>query len=55
MLSTIPWATVDPFTLDAKSPHEMKNIVGGEWKCAAKVKDIVDPLNGDVIIKMPNT
>mmetsp|Transcript_57659 Transcript_57659/g.122656 ORF Transcript_57659/g.122656 Transcript_57659/m.122656 type:complete len:555 (-) Transcript_57659:366-2030(-) len=49
------WATVDPDAICAASPGIGKNLCGGEWSDAAKTMDIIDPLNGEVMIKVPDT
>merc|ERR1719223_1244530 len=51
--SSVPaWATVDP-----EKPHMGigKNLVGGQWGDAAATMDIIDPLNGQVMLTVPNT
>lgn len=49
------WASIDPNKLDAAHPGTLYNLVGGKWVLAKKTMDIVDPLNGDAILKMPLT
>jgi 1-pyrroline-5-carboxylate dehydrogenase len=45
----------NPRTVTGSSPVILSNFVNGEWKGTQTYTDIVDPLNGEVIIKMPNT
>ncbi|CAE7415438.1 FIS1, partial [Symbiodinium necroappetens] len=54
-LAAPAWATVDPATLSAASPAEGMNLCGGSWAKAKRTQDIVDPLNGEVFLKVPNT
>jgi len=51
----IPWATVDPDTLSGSNPAQLYNLVNGEWTLTKKSIDVVDPLNGEAFIKMPDT
>ena len=54
--STVPsWATVDPFTMSAASPAVGRNLVGGKWCDAASQHSVVDPLNGEAFVKVPDT
>lgn len=53
---TLPvWATVDPDGMCGAAPAVGKNLVNGEWTGAAKTMDIIDPMNGDVMVKVPDT
>ena len=55
-LSTIPeWATVDPDTMSGATPAQAANLINGEWKTANKTFGIVDPLNGEVFLHVPDT
>ncbi|CAE7872441.1 ALDH12A1 [Symbiodinium microadriaticum] len=54
-LAAPAWATVDPATLSAAAPAEGMNLCGGSWAKAKRTQDIVDPLNGEVFLKVPNT
>lgn len=55
-LSSLPsWATIDPVRLSGAHVGEGLNLVGGEWKRAAETEDVVDPLTGEVFLKMPAT
>ncbi|CAK9073623.1 unnamed protein product [Durusdinium trenchii] len=49
------WATVDPETMSAAQPAEGMNLCGGSWSKSKHSQDIVDPLNGDAFLKVPNT
>lgn len=51
LFSSLPrWATVDPYTLSAKHPHTVKNILDGRAYESRKSTSIVDPLNGETFI-----
>jgi len=53
LFSSLPkWATVDPFTLNAKQPHTIKNILDGKAYISPKTMPVVDPLNGEKIINV---
>ena len=55
-MSTVPsWATVDPFAMSTASPAVGRNLVGGKWCDAAAQHSVVDPLNGEAFVKVPNT
>lgn len=49
------WATLNPETLSAANQTRLSNLCGGQWSGAKEYIDIVDPMNGEVFIKMPNT
>ena len=49
------WASVDPWGLSKSSPHTVKNYVAGKWVDSKTLKTIVDPLNGEEIIKISDT
>eukprot|EP01029_Cantina_marsupialis_P028412 TRINITY_DN776130_c0_g1_i1.p1 TRINITY_DN776130_c0_g1~~TRINITY_DN776130_c0_g1_i1.p1 ORF type:complete len:546 (+),score=183.75 TRINITY_DN776130_c0_g1_i1:23-1639(+) len=46
---------LDPFRISKENPVKLYNLVGGRWKVSKSYIDIPDPMNGDPIIKMPNT
>ena len=50
-----PWATCDPWSMSAASPAIGKNLVGGVWTEAKVQHEIIDPLNGEAFIRVPNT
>jgi hypothetical protein len=51
LFSTLPrWATVDPYTLNAKHPHTIKNILDGRAYSSKRTAPVVDPLNGETFI-----
>lgn len=55
-MSTVPsWATVDPFAMSTASPAVGRNLVGGKWCDAAAQHSVVDPLNGEAFVKVPDT
>ena len=45
----------NPKTVSGKCPVTLSNFQSGVWSPVNSYSDIVDPLNGDVIIRMPNT
>mmetsp|Transcript_30039 Transcript_30039/g.86172 ORF Transcript_30039/g.86172 Transcript_30039/m.86172 type:complete len:542 (-) Transcript_30039:79-1704(-) len=49
------WATVDPDAMCGAAPAVGKNLVGGQWRDAAKTLDVIDPLNGEVMARVPDT
>jgi len=55
-LSSVPqWATVDPKALGPGQVCELENYVGGRWTRTKSTVDVVDPLTGEVFIRMPDT
>lgn len=53
---TLPvWATVDPDGMCGAAPAVGQNLVNGEWIGAAKTMDIIDPMNGEVMVRVPDT
>lgn len=55
-LSSLPsWATIDPVKLSGEHPGEGLNLVGGEWTKASQTEDVLDPLTGEVFLRMPAT
>ena len=54
--SVASFATVDPFDgMTAQAPARLQNLVGGRWVSDAKTMSVVDPLNGESFIEMPDT
>jgi len=49
------WATLNPETMSGAKPAKLQNLVAGKWQGTNKYVDIVDPLNGEVFIQMPDT
>ena len=51
------FATVDPFAeMTAAAPGKLQNLVGGSWVDAKSYRDdIVDPINGDAFLEVPDT
>jgi len=51
------FATIDPFNgMTAGKPGQLANLVGGEWQAPASTRDdIVDPLNGEAFLLVPDT
>ena len=41
---------LDPDTLSGAKPHQLSNLVGGQWTGAANSFGVVDPLNGEPFI-----
>eukprot|EP00947_MAST-08B_sp_MAST-8B-sp1_P004075 g4075.t1 len=53
--SSLSWATLDPDAMSGASPGKCENLVGGEWKSVAQEKMIIDPLNGEAFLAVPDT
>ncbi|KAG8086202.1 hypothetical protein GUJ93_ZPchr0010g10647 [Zizania palustris] len=51
-LHTPPFATVSPQEISGSNPAEVQNFVQGSWTTSANWNWIVDPLNGEKIIKV---
>lgn len=51
------FATVDPFDgMSKSSPGVVKNLASGKWDEVVEFRDdIVDPLNGDLFLRVPDT
>jgi len=50
------FATVDPFDgMTSAAPAQAQNLVGGEWVSDSKTLSVVDPMNGERFIEMPDT
>ena len=45
----------NPKTVTGDSPVTLSNFLNGQWTSAGNYTNIVDPLNGETIIRMPNT
>ena len=55
-MSSIPsWATADPATMSAATPAIGKNLCGGEWTEARSQHAVVDPMNGEAFVLVPDT
>ena len=57
-MSAVPsFATVDPFEgMTGKKPAMLQNLVSGRWQDSdAGYVDIVDPMNGEIFLKAPDT
>lgn len=52
--SPLAFATIDPQTLSGSQPGRISNLVHGNWTSTSEWTDIVDPLNGDCFLKVPN-
>ena len=54
---TAAFATVDPFEgMTGKNPGRAENLVGGQWYSVEQLRDdIVDPMNGDRFLEVPDT
>lgn len=51
------FATLDPFEgMTAENPGTVRNLLAGKWDGAGTVRgDIVDPMNGDAFLQVPDT
>jgi len=55
-MSTIPsWAKANPYTMSQDNQFQGQNLVNGQWKDAKATEAVVDPMNGQVIMNMPDT
>jgi len=57
---TAPWkafATVDPFAgMTGSSPGQLQNLAAGQWQDVDTYRDdIVDPMNGEAFLQVPDT
>eukprot|EP00249_Psilotum_nudum_P010828 c22795_g1_i1 orf=339-2033(-) len=50
-----PFATLDPQEISDSQPGKIYNLVQGKWSETSKWTEIVDPLNGQKFIKVPDT
>mmetsp|Transcript_19260 Transcript_19260/g.37177 ORF Transcript_19260/g.37177 Transcript_19260/m.37177 type:complete len:259 (-) Transcript_19260:487-1263(-) len=49
------WATVDPEKMSGSNPANAQNFVRGEWQDTKSTMNIIDPLNGEEFLVVPNT
>jgi len=49
------WATVNPETMSGANPHKVYNLVNGQWQGAKGTTIIIDPLNGEPFLELPDT
>jgi len=49
------WASLSPAKICGATPATIYNMCNGKWTSAKATLDIPDPMNGETIIKMPNT
>ncbi len=51
------FATVDPYkAMNADAPGRVRNLLAGRWRDAESVRDdIVDPMNGELFLEVPDT
>lgn len=49
------WATVNPAMMSRTSPAVCFNLVGGRWNAAQATRPIIDPLNGERFMFVPDT
>ncbi len=57
MVEPRTFATLDPFDgMSAANPGRLQNLVAGEWVAESEVReDIVDPMNGEAFLAVPDT
>lgn len=48
------WATCNPYKMSAREPATGMSCVGGEWISAEKVRPIIDPMNGEEFLFLPD-
>ncbi|KAL6784673.1 ALDH12 [Auxenochlorella protothecoides x Auxenochlorella symbiontica] len=49
------WSRVDPAQLSGSSPAALNNLVAGEWTQTAQSLSVVDPMNGEPFLSVPDT
>jgi len=51
------FATVDPFAgMNSSNPGQLQNLAGGQWSDVDTYRDdIVDPMNGEAFLRVPDT
>ncbi|CAE8618896.1 unnamed protein product [Polarella glacialis] len=49
------WATVDPWKASSAAPAVCQNLQGGAWTGSEKQRHIIDPLNGENFLSIPDT
>jgi 1-pyrroline-5-carboxylate dehydrogenase len=54
-LSGRKYSVFNPRTASGSAPVVLSNFLNGKWSASKRYTDIVDPMNGDVFIRMPNT
>lgn len=55
LMSAVPkWATVDPKTMSGSTPAVCHNLVGGDWQTTPSTHEVIDPLNGEPFIIIPD-
>jgi 1-pyrroline-5-carboxylate dehydrogenase len=53
--SMLSFATVDPVEVSCSHPGQMYNLVQGKWQGTSKWAELLDPLNGEKFIRVPDT
>lgn len=49
------WSTVDPTNIGAAAPGKGANLVGGKWTDTKATTAVIDPMNGQDMVLVPNT
>ncbi|MEM1009002.1 MAG: aldehyde dehydrogenase family protein, partial [Myxococcota bacterium] len=49
------FASLDPQSISASAPGQVRNLVGGEWQCPRVQRPVHDPMNGDAFLQVANT
>jgi 1-pyrroline-5-carboxylate dehydrogenase len=49
------FATIDADRWDAANPHTVMNLLAGSWTTTKDTEEVLDPLNGDAIMRVPLT
>ncbi|CAE8689343.1 unnamed protein product, partial [Polarella glacialis] len=49
------WATVDPWKANGAAPAVGQNLQGGTWSGSKMQRQIIDPLNGEKFLSIPDT
>ncbi|CAD8073641.1 unnamed protein product [Paramecium sonneborni] len=54
--SSIPsYFTLDPYQLSSRNSYKVQNFLGGKWINSDKYEQIIDPLNGEPFIQVPDS
>jgi len=49
------FASIDPWEVSGTKPHQGKNLLNGNWQSSKFEQEVVDPMNGEVFMSMPDT
>ena len=49
------FSKIDPENISGKNPGKMYNLINGEWTTTKKYTEVIDPMNGENFLLMPDT